>query len=371
MNRYYQRLLSLLCVLFLVGNTRADDAAVIEELVKPLLKDKPYQGIIVGITKPTGSRSMGFGNVAREGTDAVAIEDVVFEIGSISKTFTGILLAEQVLAKKLRLDDPVQKHLPAALVLPQRDQRDITFLHLATHTSSLPVQPPTIALFAASTKNPANPYAEYDQNQLRQTLTNLKLARPIGSEVEYSNLGVGLLGHALVAITKSKNYEALLIERLVKPLELRDTCVTLTAEQRQRLAIGHNRMGKPTSEWTFASLEGCGCIRSTSHDLLRFIEANVGRRPNPLGDALALAQQPWRETGRIKGEHVGLCWFRQKGAKENRTMVWHNGGTGGYRSFLAFIPETGVGVVVLGNSPQSLDALGQAILKHLDTPATK
>jgi CubicO group peptidase (beta-lactamase class C family) len=340
----------------------ADDRPAVDAIVQPFLKDRPYLGLVVGITRPEGRQVLGYGQVTLDGRPQTPGADTLFEIGSITKAFTGTLLADQVRAGRVRLDDPVQKYLPDGFTVPRRDDRDITLLHLATHTSSLPVQPPLLGLFALLTKDPADPYAEFDLPRLKQTLATLDLGRPIGSRFEYSNLGVGLLGHALAHAGKAGRYEDLLAERVLKPLDLTDTRVRLSAEQGKRFAPGHDDKGKPTSAWTFACLEACGGLRSTARDLLTFAEAGMGRRPTALAGAFRMAHEPWRETGQ-RGQFVGLCWMRQEG---RRLMIWHNGGTYGYRSFLALLPETGVGVVVLSNSGRSVDALALAIVKALD-----
>lgn len=365
----YQLRIALAAVLGLACHASisraADDQAAIDALVEPFLKDKPYLGLVVGITRAEGRQIIGYGKVTLDGKEQIPADDTLFEIGSITKVFTGSLLADQVKAGTMRLDDPVQKFLPEGLVVPRRDDRDITLLQLATHTSSLPVQPPLIGFFALTTKDPKNPYAEFNTTQLEKTLANMKLGRPIGSQFEYSNLGVGVLGHAVAHTAKAKTYEDLMIERIAKPLEMPDTRLQLSPEQNKRLAPGFTATGQPTSPWTFACLEGCGGIRSTTRDMLAFAEANLGRNKTPLFEAFQFAHQPWREIGR-SGEFVGLCWMRQKLPPANRTMIWHNGGTGGYRSFLAFLPDTGVGVVILSNSPHSVDGLGVAILKQLE-----
>jgi len=355
-----------LCVSVVSSSCRAaaPDRAAVDELVKPFLKDKPYLGLVAGITRPTGHQVFGYGEVTLEGKKQVPDAATLFEIGSITKIFTGTLLADQVLCGTVRLDDPVQNYLPNDWIVPRRDDRDITLLHLATHTSSLPVQPPLIGFIALLNKTPFNPYSKFDETQLRKTLADLKLSRPIGSRFEYSNLGVGLLGHALAHAAKAKTYEDLLVQRLAKPLALADTRLQLSAEQSKRLAPGHNKEGEPASPWTFACLEACGGLRSTAHDLLLFVDAAMNRRKTPLAEAFRMVQQPWREIGR-KGEAVGLCWFRREHEVEKDDMLWHNGGTGGYRSFLALVPEKGVGVVLLSNSPHSLDKLGDAILKKI------
>ncbi len=367
--RFFPRFFPL-CVsvsLWLASPCRAaePDRAGVDELVRPFLKDKPYLALVIGITRPAGHQVFGYGEVTLEGKKQVPDAATLFEIGSITKIFTGTLLADQVLCGVVRLDDPVQKYLPDNLIVPRRDDRDISLLHLATHTSSLPVQPPMLGLVALLSKDPFNPYAQFDKARLQQTLSDMKLSRPIGSRFVYSNLGVGLLGHALAHAAKAKSYEDLLVQRLAKPLGLADTRMQLAAEQNKRFAPGHNKEGKPTSPWTFACLEACGGLRSTAHDLLLFVDAAMNRRKAPLSEAFRMAQQPWRETGR-KGESVGLCWFQREQMVGKNDVLWHNGGTGGYRSFLALVPEKGIGIVLLSNSPHSLDALGDSILKKIE-----
>jgi CubicO group peptidase (beta-lactamase class C family) len=329
----------------------------------PFLKDRPYLGLVVGITRPDGHQVFGYGQVTVDGKKQVPAGDTIFEVGSITKAFTGLLLADQVLAGVVRLDDPVQQYLPKELIVPKRDNRDITLLHLATHTSGLPVQPPFIVLFALTTKDPGNPYAEYDEAQLGRALANIKLAEPIGNRFQYSNLGAGILGRALAQAGKAKDFEALLVQRIAAPLKLADTRIRLSPVQEKRLACGYSRLGIQASPWTFASLESAGGLRSTTNDLLVFADAALGR-PKTFEKAFAMAHEPWREIG-PKGESIGLGWFRGK-LPSGRAMLWHNGGTGGYRSFLAVVPKTGTGVVILSNSAHVVDGLGVAILECME-----
>lgn len=341
--------------------------ATVDELVKPFLKDKPYLALVVGISRPDGHEIYGYGHSVLDRKERVPDGSTIFEIGSITKIFTGTLLADQVLRGVMKLDDPVQKHLPDTLTVPRRDDRDITLLHLATHTSSLPVQPPLLGIIAAVTKSLDNPYGKFDQANLQKTLEKMSLDRPIGSRFEYSNLGVGLLGHALSHAAKTKDYEELLVQRLAKPLGLEDTRLQLSLEQQKRFSPGQNKEGKPTAPWTFATLEACGGIRSTAHDMLLFADAAMGRRKSPLAEAFRMAQQPWRETchGPTGKQSIGLCWIREPLPQIKGEWIWHNGGTGGYRSFLALVPAKNLGVVLLANSPHSLDKLAVDLVKTL------
>jgi CubicO group peptidase (beta-lactamase class C family) len=342
----------------------ADERAAVDKLVLPFLKDKPYLGLVVGVTQPDGQSVYSYGKVTLGGKARPPGADTLFEIGSITKVFTGTLLADQVVAGRLRLDDPVQKHLPPEWKVPRRDDRDITLLHLATHSSSLPVQPPLIGLFALAHGEVRNPYRDYQKADLAKSLASIKLDRPIGCRFEYSNLGVGLLGHALAHAAGARGYEELLRQRITGPLGMADTGIRLTPDQAGRFPPCHAKDGKETPAWTFGCLEPCGGLRSTAHDLLRFESANLGQRKSTLDRAFQLAHQPWRDTNR-QNDYVGLCWMREKLSRGGPDMVWHNGGTFGSRSFLGLVPKAGVGVVVLSNSGHPVDELAIAILRKL------
>ena len=204
-------------ILFALATTplrAADDKAIVDAAVTPFLKDKDYLGLVVGTTRSEGNQVFSYGTVMLGGKKQPPAADTVFEIGSISKVFTGVLLAALVVEGKVRLDDPAQKYLPENLKLPRRDNRDITLLHLATHTSSLPGEPPDIIPFAEAHKSPLDPYGAYRLPDLGKSLLAVTLDCPIGSKFAYSNLGTGLLGHALVNAAGAKNYEDLLARRL-------------------------------------------------------------------------------------------------------------------------------------------------------------
>ncbi len=342
-----------------------DDKKVVDEVAAKFLKDKPYMGMVVGITIKGKHQVYGYGQVTLEDQQLTPTGETLFEIGSITKTFTATILAQEVLAGRMQLDDPVQKYLPADIVLPKRDGREITLLHLATHTSSLPVQPPTIVEFADTTKDPNNPYAEYDLAQLKKTLSELTLNVPIGSEFVYSNLGTGILGIALANHAKANGVEELLVQRIMDPLNMPNTRMDLSAEQAKRLAVGHNAEGKPTSPWTFACIGACGALRSNVNDMLLYADADLNNKESALHDAFTMTHLPWRELGR-KGDHIGLSWMRRTIPEGNRCMLWHNGGTGGYRSVLITRPDLGVGIVVLSNGFTLVDPVAVDILSHLE-----
>jgi CubicO group peptidase (beta-lactamase class C family) len=340
------RLIAFLVLFAFATRSVADDApkATVDALVAKPLKGKKSLGLVVGVLKDGKPHVFGYGTVKLPAGDAAPAGDTVFEIGSVTKAFTGLLLAEAVRRGEVKLDDPAQKHLPADWKLPTRGDTPITLEHLSTHFSGLPVQPPLIGLLA---KNPANPYADFDHKRLKYVLDNLKLERDVGKEYHYSNLGAGLLGHALAHAAKSESYEKLVIDRIAKPLGMKDTFITPSDAQKARFVRGTDEDGKPTSNWDFATLEACGGLRSTANDLLKFAAANLGDTKAELLPALLDAHKPRRtaEGGKLR---IGLGWHLGK-LPDGSDSVWHNGGTGGFSSFLGLAPKAKTAVVVITN----------------------
>jgi CubicO group peptidase (beta-lactamase class C family) len=263
----------------------AEEAALkskVDALVQPLLQSGIPVGFVVGIVEGGKSCIFGYGKLSRD-ADKTPEGNSVFEIGSVTKVFTGLLLADMVERKLVALEDPVQKFVPENVRVPQCDGRAITLLDLATHTSGLPRLPGNFALSAA--KDPANPYADYSVDQLYEFLSQHSLSRKPGTQFEYSNLGVGLLGHAL-ARGADTSYEKLLLERICAPLGMQDTRITLSEDQRSRLVQGHGPRGRPVANWDIPTLAGAGALRSTVNDMLIFLKANLGLQNCPLSAAI-------------------------------------------------------------------------------------
>ena len=248
---------------------------------------------------------------------------------------------------------PVQGLLGDEVRVPMRDGAEITLGRLATHSSGLPRLPDNLA-----PADWANPYADYTVEHLYEFLAGHKLARGIGKAVEYSNLGYGLLGHALT-LAEGTDYETLIARRILEPLEMSDTAVELTPPLRERLAPGHDEELQPVPNWDIPALAGAGALRSTVNDLLTFLEANLGLRQTPLREAMARTHVP-QVTDPGLGMDIGLAWIIAD--EGDRRIVWHNGATGGYSSFIGFDPETREGVVVLSNSVISVDGLAYRLL---------
>ncbi len=246
-------------------------------------------GIVVGVLDGKGPRVISYGRLSR-GSDRMVDGDTVFEIGSATKVFTGLLLADAVERGEVKLDDPISKYLPPSVKVPTRNGRQITLLDLATHTSGLPRMPDNF-----TPKDAANPYADYAVEQMYAFLSGYTLPRDIGATYEYSNLGVGLLGYIL-ALRAGTNYETLVLQGICRPLGMTNTQITLSSELKMRLATGHNATGEPVANWDFSALAGAGALRSTANDLLKFVAANLGLTRSGLWPAMQLAQAPRRDV---------------------------------------------------------------------------
>ncbi len=275
--------------------------------------------------------------------------DSNFEIGSITKVFTNILLADMVLKGEVALDDPVAKYLPAGLTMPSRSGKVITLLDLATASSGLPSLPTNL-----KPADEHNPYADYSVAQLYAFLSSYTLPRDPGTRYEYSNTGMGLLGHVL-ALRAGKPYFTLLRERVLEPLGMRDTWITIPAERIARFAVPHTADLDVDNAWDLPTFAGAGALRSTSNDMLKFADAVTHRDRGPLARAITFSIEPRRPTT-IPNMRIALGWHVRE--KDGKSIVWHNGGTGGFRTFFGFDPATGVHSMVWSNTAASVDDIG-------------
>jgi len=276
--------------------------------------------------------------------------DTVFEIGSITKTMTATVLAQDVRSGNLTLDMPVATLLPD-FKIPSRGGKPITLLDLATQFSGLP-RLPTNMMFA----DPADPYAHYGPDNVRAFLAGYDLPRAPGEAFEYSNLGFGLLGFA-IARHAHTGYGDLLDRRLFRPLRMTMSGTVLSERMRAHLAVGHGG-GAIAKNWTFDALAGAGAVLTSTKDMLIYLRMNMGQIELPGGNTNPIAHQARRDAG--GGQRIGLAWMSFRGRDSD--VLWHNGGTGGYRSFLGFGTDGRRGVVILTNTTASVDDLGFAAL---------
>lgn len=327
--------------------TAQEDITDIE--IKRILQDrvdkyKKNPDIVVGIVTNQGSKVISYGKMGQ-----ALNGDTVFEIGSITKVFTSILLADMVARGQVKLTDPISMFLPESVKVPTKNGNKITLLHLATHTSGLPRMPDNF-----TPKDVDNPFADYSLEQMYTFLSNHTITRDIGEKFEYSNYGVGLLGHILTLIS-GVDYETLVTTRICKPLKMDSTCMKLLPELKGRLAIGHNAVGNAVKNRDIPTLAGAGALRSTVNDMLKFMAANLAFIDSELLSAMQKTHLVQNQTDRSNME-IGMGWILFK--NYGKEIIWHNGGTGGYRSFSGFDKAKRIGVVVLSNSTNDIDDIG-------------
>lgn len=281
----------------------------------------------------------------------------LYEIGSITKGLTGILLADMVNAGEVSLDDRLETLLPDGAGYPEA-VRQVTLGQLATHTSGLPRLPGNLAF---GMKDPSNPYAHYGAKELQAFLYGY-VAPPGRTAIaaEYSNLGFGLLGYVL-ALKAGTSYEALLKERVLHPLGMRDSTITLSAEQKARMVSGHAK-GAAVSNWDLDALAGAGAVRSSAEDMSKLLAALMRPPDSRVGRAIAMATAARSDMGAAK---IGFGWITSA-PPNGRAFTWHNGGTGGFRTFIGFTADRKAGIVVLTNgADQGPDALAVQALMQL------
>jgi CubicO group peptidase (beta-lactamase class C family) len=329
------------------------DAEIRKILAERVGAENLGSGIVVGVIDANGRRIVAYGSLAKNDNRRLS-GDTVFEIGSMTKVFTSLLLMDMARRGELAVSDPVSKFLPESVKVPERSGRKITLADLSTQSSGLPRLPTNLA-----PKDQANPYADYSVQQLYDFLSGYQLTRDIGAQYEYSNLGVGLLGHAL-SLRAGMSYEELVRKRICDPLGMANTRVTLTTEMKARLAVGHSGSLTPVANWDLPTLAGAGALRSTANDMLVFLAANLGYVKTPLAQAMADEVSIRRPVG---GDmEIAYGWHVQN--KDGSSIIWHNGGTGGYRTYMGFDPKARAGVVVLSNisTPAGPDDIGRHLL---------
>jgi len=323
-------------------------------MLRYLVEDGETPGIVLGILEADGStRVVSYGS-GGPGTRPLGPRSE-FEIGSINKTFTGAVLAGMVARGDVALTDPVSRYLPDSVRVPSRNGRQITLLDLATHFSALP------RIGTHTPANRADPYADYTVDKMYSFLSTHELRRDPGAEGEYSNLGMGLLGHAL-GRKAGTNIQELIRTRITEPLGMRATTYARPGESREWMTRGHNDAGEVVPYWGLTdAMAGAGGLRSNAEDMLVYLKANVA------GPATTDAHRAIRSAHEIRrevkpGQSIGLAW---NVVEANGRKVWmHGGGTAGYITMIAFDPERRVGFVQLANSGGFDDDIGRDFLRR-------
>jgi D-alanyl-D-alanine-carboxypeptidase/D-alanyl-D-alanine-endopeptidase len=336
------------------AHAAVDEKALHALLVERVDERKWGTAIVVGISSPEGRRIVSYGTLSvadRRKVDG----GTVFEIASLMKVLTALVLADMANRGRVNLDSPVSTCLPDGVRIPQHAGRQITFLDLATHTSGLPLRPTNLASQTA-----LNKYAGYTVKQLYEGLATFELPRDPGTKFEYSNWAFGLLGHAL-GHCAGMSYEALLAERVTRPLGMDATMFAPSKALSSRLAAPYDAKLRPVPNESLGALGASGGLYSTVDDLLKFIELFLGRGPQPLTAAAATMLEP-RRPGDGPQLRMGLGWRVE--ASDDKPIVWSSGRAEGYRSFMALDQQARVAVVALTNGATNagVDDIGRQVL---------
>ena len=340
----------------------------------PFMNRRKSIGLAVAVVTPTNATIMTFGRPSLS-SGALTRADTFFELGSITKTFTALALAREIERGMVRLDQPVQELLPGGVQLPE-EARGVTLRHLTTHTSGFPrlaANQSQLRLLGMPLFG-SDPYAGYSEADLLEGVRTVKLESKPGTTNSYSNFGMTLLGH-LLATKAGSTYEALVKREVCLPLGMTDTTVTLDRTQAPRAAQAYRailRLGPlvlalRSDPWFDGNnLGGAGALRSTATDMLKYLQANMHPARQPIEHAL---RESHRELFHEDEQTSwGMNWIRTQSERLQQPMIWHNGGTGGFSSFLGFTEKGGLGVLILSNSSEDVDDLAVELLRDLAKP---
>lgn len=327
---------------------------IIEQRVQAVAGPEGGMGIVVGVLDAKGPRVIAYGDTGGP-TRRPLNGDTVFEIASVTKVFTALLLADMVRTGDLVLTDPVAKYLPPETRLPERNGKTITLVDLATHTAGLPFMPADLAAALAPGA------ARYSKADLYRAVAGHSLTRDIGSEWDYSNLDYWLLQEAMAA-RSGTDFELLLRKRVLAPLGLHSTAITASPELKARAAVGHDAALEPAREVAsvpvFELMPAAGALLSTPNDLLKLLSVVMGYEESKLASSMAAMLQTRRPAG---GDEQALGWMIA--GKGEDAIVFHDGGSFGFTSSLAWQPRRRVGVVVMSNQTAGVSDIARHLLQ--------
>jgi CubicO group peptidase (beta-lactamase class C family) len=382
---YYLSLLILAGLLLLTGCQKEPSSEApfesFEEELEYLVDQYVKMGAAIGVVDQQHIREYYFGRISASREQAPDSHSL-FEIGSITKTFTSTLLAHMILNEKLDLEDELGSLLPQGEVtVPQWNGISITLEHLATHSSGLPKKPHDSAQPFPAGYDPYDPYAAYGTDDVYDYLNSwCTLLFEPGTQYAYSNTGMGLVGHVL-GLVDSSSYEEVLGRELLVPLGLSETVLFIEEDLRGNLAPGHDERLDSIKNYNAQDIfQGAGFLKSSLHDMLIYLQAQMGLIQTSLDDAIAFSHEIYFHVGDVtysdrEGRYdlsIGLAWHRDE-LPEGYTFYWHGGRTNGYMAYMAFDPENLTGVVILCNQSfaDAIIRFGEDVLKAANKYAAR
>lgn len=317
--------------------------------------------LVVGIVKDGKVYLKGYGTTVK-GKNILLDSSTTFELASTSKLFTTATL--QILVDKgiLKLDDKIQTIIGDKVKLPLSAQ-NTTLRHLATHLSGFPSLPNS---FIAKMKDETNPYKDLTTQDIYDYLINCEGKQRDGT-FEYSNFGMGLLGH-LLELKTGLQYEQLVNQHLLTPLGMNNTFVTIDSTNETKIIQGYDEDGNPSPIWEDKVLTGAGSFLSNGSDMVKFIKANLNENETAISKSLLATHQQ-----QLNAE-MGLGWILPSSVDKmlgNKDIVWHNGMAGAYASFIAIDKVNNYGLFILSNKAVDVTKLGMKLTISVRTQSWK
>ena len=328
----------------------------VDSMARLYIDKENTAGMSIGILKGGKTVVYHYGESDKT-TKKIADNNTLYEIGSITKTFTGIILAHAVLEKKIDLETDIRKYLSEEYPNLQYKNNPILIKHLTNHTSGI-ISFPSLDVMSQKGYDAKNPYKNYTTEMVLAYLHKVKLDTAPGFKANYSNFATGLMG-IILEKTYNMTYEALVKKYITGPLSMKATKINLSDDELKIFASPYDKNGTLTNHWDLTGLGAAGAIRSNITDMLQYAKANM----EASDAALQLAQQSTFK--RAKNRETGLYWQLDTN-KKGQLITWHNGGTGGFSTFCGFIKEKNIAVVILANSENSVTQTAMDLLKVLN-----
>ncbi|MEO8148897.1 MAG: serine hydrolase [Bacteroidia bacterium] len=370
----------------------------IDSLANAYLQDHPG-ALVIGI-HDNGKEKVFYYGETTKGSKQKPDSNSIFKVGGISETFTCILYADFVIRGVIKMDEKLQDFLPVNVPSPVYEKiicrkadetsqlhqvgehenvtinytpyvcfpdpsskpQSIILSDLATHTTGLPEYPDNLK----TKKNKSNPFENYTKENLYDFLKEYRFDKPLGYDYKHSATGIALLGHALVLKSKI-DFDTLISERILKPLQMTETRVHLTKLQQQRLIQGYDKNGKTAHHWNYDVMAPAGGLHSTAHDMMKFLAANINLHKDSIVNLLDYTHNPRLELTdkNGKGTEIALGWKVDQLGVDEKRIVWQDGSTGGFNSYIGFVETNHTGVVILSSVSNSVITIGEELLRKL------
>jgi CubicO group peptidase (beta-lactamase class C family) len=366
----FSKVVCLTCFILFSGCDKDDTPTSspigsLEEEIDQIANQYLKVGAIIGIINKQQERIIFSYGTKSINNNEPPDANTVFEIGSITKTFTATLAANMFLMGNFS-DDTVGHYLPAGQVsMPSMDGVEIRLVHLMTHSSGIPRSPRGTSFPFPAGYDPLDPYAAYTTEHIYDYLTNYCILEfTPGTWFAYSNTGMGLTGH-IIGSVDGTSYETVLTRDIFNVLDMDNSSLFLTEQQLNNLALGHNSNKQIVPNWNAQDIfQGAGFIKTSLNDMFKYLEANLGLIDTPLRMAMAFAHQAQFHQGSL-GE-ICLAWYELK-LDDGQVIFYHGGGTGGYDTYLGFNKSLSTGAIVLFNSKvdESVLVIGELVLKAI------